>query len=191
MKNTLLLIFVLLASSAAYSQNWTYNFSDTLKNKTFVVFDSLTDPHHFWNIYSEEEKEAFVDSKTETVESLLETSQSRTIISAKEGDRVLGYGVFRKKNDTVVWISSLYVDPESQGKGIGSSLLKEIEMFAKEYDCKVVALETHRDASWAINFYLKHGYEIVNDAIDTFPFNQILEKPPVPNRPLIAKVIFV
>lgn len=53
MKNTLLLIFLLLASSAAYSQNWTYNFSDTLKNKTFVVFDSLTDPHHFWNIYSD------------------------------------------------------------------------------------------------------------------------------------------
>jgi hypothetical protein len=53
MKNTLLLILVLFASSAAYSQNWTYNFSDTLKNKTFVVFDSLTDPHHFWNIYSD------------------------------------------------------------------------------------------------------------------------------------------
>ena len=53
MKNTLLLILVLLASSDAYSQNWSYDFSDTLKNKTFVEFDSLTDPHHFWNIYSD------------------------------------------------------------------------------------------------------------------------------------------
>lgn len=53
MKNTLPLILLLLVSSAAYSQNWSYDFSDTLKNKTFVAFDTLTDPHHLWNIYSD------------------------------------------------------------------------------------------------------------------------------------------
>jgi GNAT superfamily N-acetyltransferase len=88
-----------------------------------------------------------------------------------------------------VWISSLYVDPKVQRKGIGQRLLEIIEVFAKSNGCAVVALETHRSAIWALNFYAKNGYQIVNDKMEASPYSAILEKPPVPGRPVLAKLI--
>ncbi len=143
----------------------------------------------FLDIYSEEELEAYKEGITETSESLEETALTRKIIAVKENGKILGYSVFRKKNEETVWISSLYVDPITQGKGVGTKLLSEIELFAKGNKCKVVALETHKDAIWAINFYEKNGYQIVNKVINEYPFNHILDNPPVPNRPLLAKIV--
>jgi len=143
----------------------------------------------FEAIYSKEEKIAFAENNIETAESIKETALSKKLICLKDVEEILGFAVFRKKNDETVWVNSLYVDPKKQGSGYGVSLLIEIEKFAKENHCKVVALETHRNAVWALNFYKKNGYEIVNEKMAEFPFNKILDKPPVPNRPILAKVI--
>jgi ribosomal protein S18 acetylase RimI-like enzyme len=143
----------------------------------------------FHEIYSEEEKEIFGED-IETEESIRQTVQTREVLVAKdEKNFVIGYTVFRKKNDMVVWISSLFVDPVHQTEGVGGLLLKEAEVFAVNNDCKLVALETHRDALWAISFYKKHGYEIVNEKVEHYPYSQILDKPPVSNRLLLAKLI--
>ena len=127
----------------------------------------------FWSIYDEEEKTAFESNRTESVESFMKTSESKEIICAKENGEILGYAVFRLKNPETVWISSLYIDTKHQNKGIGSFLLKSIEKFTKEHEAKVVALETHRNANWAINFYLKNGFYVINDQLDLEPFNKI------------------
>ncbi len=142
----------------------------------------------FLSIYSEEEK----NDKglfNETEESMIEMSHSRNIFCFEDKNNIVGYIAFRKKNNDTAWVSSLYIDPQSQGKGIGSELLKAVEIFAKEQGCIVVALETHKDATWALNFYEKNGYKIINDEISSYPYNKILDKPPVPNRPLLAKVL--
>ncbi len=144
----------------------------------------------FYTIYSEEEKEAYAGSLIETAESVADMVSRRTVLVLKDASGfIVGFAAFRKKNDTVVWISELYIDPKEQGKGYGGILLEKVEEYTKQQGCTLVALETHRDALWALNFYKKNGYETVNDKVSEFPYSEILEKPPVPNRPLIAKVV--
>jgi GNAT superfamily N-acetyltransferase len=141
------------------------------------------------SVYSPEELEAFPET-IETVESITETAKTKNILCVKDHNNIpIGYIVFRIKNDCVIWINSLFVNPDFQKKGIGSSLLKAVENFAKNHYIKVVALETHKQAKWAINFYKKNGYNLINDNLKTYPFNQVLNKPPIKDRPLFGKLI--
>lgn len=144
----------------------------------------------FWAIYSEEEKILFADMRSVTADELQEESSERPVLCLKETDgAVSAYASFRQKNDQVVWISSLYVHPGHQQQGKGSALLQAIEDFARQNDAKLVALETHLNADWAISFYLKNDYTLVNNFTDQYPYHFILDKPPAPNRPLLAKII--
>jgi len=98
--------------------------------------------------------------------------------------------IVRLKNEQTVWISSLYVRVDLQGKGYGSKLLKKIENFAFKNMAKVVVLETEKEAKWAVSFYLKNGYKkITKNILAKFPFDRVLEKPPVPNRYILGKVV--
>lgn len=157
-------------------------------------FQRLAEIHNeaikpFHEVYSIEEIVAFGD-EIETAETIGLTTQTKEVLIAKNSNNVVeGYVAFRKKNVDVTWISSLYIDPQFQRQGIGEKLLSEVEKSAKESECKLVALETHKSADWAISFYKKRGYEIVNEKIDEYPYSMILDKPPVANRPLLAKVV--
>jgi GNAT superfamily N-acetyltransferase len=142
----------------------------------------------FYSIYTDEEKRAFADSHFENVDTIAKAIAIRNFLCAKEGNDVLGYITFRQKNEAIVWISSLYVDPEKQRMGIGKKLLHAVEEFAQNSHSKLIALETHEQAEWAIGFYNKNGYIVVNDIVDRFPFDRMLDKPPVPNRPILAKI---
>ena len=140
-------------------------------------------------VYSSEEKEAFGE-EIETEETIEEIFKTRKLLVAEnEENFILGYVIFRKKNDEVVWISSLFVDPKFQRQAIGEKLLKSVEEYAVKNNCKLVTLETHRKANWAIDFYKKQNYEIVNDKVNEYPYNKILDKAPVENRPLLATLI--
>lgn len=157
-------------------------------------FQRLSEIHNeaikpFHEVYSIEEIAAF-GNEIETAETIGLTTQTKEVLIAKTDERVIeGYIAFRKKNDDVVWISSLYIDPQFQRQGVGEKLLNEVEKAAQETGCKLVALETHKSADWAINFYKKRGYEIVNEKVGEYPYSSILENPPVLNRPLLAKII--
>jgi len=144
----------------------------------------------FYAIYSEEEKEAHADSLVETTEGIRELASRRDLLVLRDSiNSIVGFAAFRKKNDTVVWISELYIDPKEQGRGYGTVLIHHIEQYTQKAGCTVIALETHKDALWALHFYKKNGYEIVNEKVSDFPYSEILEKPPVANRPLIAKIL--
>lgn len=139
----------------------------------------------FFNIYSEDEREAAGDALHATAEKIPE---GRIIRCARDvHDIPIGYSVFRKKNDHIVWISSLYIDSDKQNQGIGTELLKDIESFAREWGCDAMVLETHRNAHWELRFYEKDGFELINERMREFPFSYALEKPPVPNRPLLGE----
>ncbi len=66
-------------------------------------------------------------------------------------------GVMGKEQvlDTTL-VRHAYVGTRHQGKGIGSKLLGFIE---KQIDTEWVLIGTWQAASWAIDFYRKHGYE--------------------------------
>jgi ribosomal protein S18 acetylase RimI-like enzyme len=143
----------------------------------------------FYSIHTDEEKRAFADSHFETAETIATAIATRNFLCAKKGNNVLGYITFRQKNEVIVWISSLYIDPDQQRQGIGKKLLHAVEDFAQNSHSKLVALETHEQADWAIGFYNKNGYIVINDIVDRFPFDRMLDKPPVPNRPILAKIL--
>ncbi|HEY1096002.1 MAG TPA: GNAT family N-acetyltransferase [Alphaproteobacteria bacterium] len=142
----------------------------------------------FYEIYNTEEKQTFV--LQEDACSIADMAQSRQILCAQDTDGVLtGYVMFRKKNNQVVWISGLYVVPIYQRKGIGLLLLDAVEQYARVENCKIVALETHEKAIWAINFYLRATYEVANDKLFEVAYKDVLDYPPVGQRPVLVKII--
>mgnify|MGYP001175601673 CR=1 FL=1 len=57
----------------------------------------------------------------------------------------------------VVLVRHAYVATASQGKGVGTMLLRHLEALT----AKPVLIGTWSDATWAIKFYLRNGYSIV------------------------------
>ncbi len=56
-----------------------------------------------------------------------------------------------------LYIDALWVSEEYQKRGLGSSLLKEVEAVAAENGCTICHLSTFDFQ--AKDFYIKHGYE--------------------------------
>lgn len=67
-------------------------------------------------------------------------------------------GKERVKDTTLV--RHAYVAMKSQRQGLGSRLLRFIE---KQVDTEWLLVGTWRAASWAIDFYRKHGYEVMGN----------------------------
>ncbi len=63
------------------------------------------------------------------------------------------------------WIYHLAVHPDFQKKGIGSLLLQKTEAAFKELGAKRILLWVKKDNLGVTNFYQKHGYSSVDDAI--------------------------
>ena len=73
--------------------------------------------------------------------------------------KLLGVMGKERIKDTTL-IRHAYVGMEHQGKGIGSKLLAFIE---KQVDTEWLLIGTWKAATWAIDFYKKHGYEVMPD----------------------------
>lgn len=142
----------------------------------------------FIRIYNAEERSRFTIH--ENVDSVREMTTSRILLGAiREDDKLKGYIAFRKKNTQVVWISSLYVEPESQKQGIGTLLLEAAMDFAQRERCRCVALETHEKADWAISFYSRRDFKIVNDILNDTVYFGLFEQPIAVNRPLLVRLL--
>jgi GNAT superfamily N-acetyltransferase len=59
--------------------------------------------------------------------------------------------------DDVTLIRHAYVQPDSQGRGIGAALLAHLMGLARP----PVLVGTWAAASWAVRFYERHGFELV------------------------------
>lgn len=57
-------------------------------------------------------------------------------------------------------IHLVYILPEYQRRGIGTTLVVYLEQKAREAGLKRVRLLTVKKASWAVNFYEKLGYTL-------------------------------
>lgn len=73
-------------------------------------------------------------------------------------------------------VTSLYVKRQCQGRKAGSELLKYFEEHIMEDAC--ILVKVLKNAPWALNFYKKHGYEILREgACDHVIGRNIKEKP--------------
>ena len=79
---------------------------------------------------------------------------------AVENERVIGCCILTKKDDRIVQLRQMVVDPDFQGKGIGADIVDFAEQIARAQDYKTLMMHA-RDT--AIDFYKKCGYEITGE----------------------------
>ncbi|WP_413497304.1 GNAT family N-acetyltransferase [Carnobacterium maltaromaticum] len=118
-----------------------------------------------------------VDSKKnqEMLSTLLENysqSQNKNIpvfekkeisLAAYDGATFLG-GITGEIFWNHLHVSLLAIHPDNQKGGVGSRLLEQIELIARENNCTLILLET---MSWqAPKFYPKHGYTLFGTVED-------------------------
>ncbi len=75
----------------------------------------------------------------------------------RERGNILGVMGIQEKSD-VTLIRHAYVRTTERNKGIGSKLLTHLS----ELTVKPILIGTWADATWAINFYKKHGFNLVS-----------------------------
>ena len=73
-----------------------------------------------------------------------------------ENDNIIGVMGIQDKSD-VTLIRHAYVRTTARNKGIGSKLLN----YLSELTTKPILVGTWADATWAINFYKKYGFNLV------------------------------
>ena len=74
-----------------------------------------------------------------------------------EKGNIIGVMGIQDKSD-VTLIRHAYVRTTERNKGIGGELLRHLS----ELTTKPILIGTWADASWAINFYKKHGFHLVS-----------------------------
>lgn len=83
------------------------------------------------------------------------------IILCKSEQMFVGCIAIRKLDDNVCELKRMYVNPNFQGKSIGKNLLEKALQLAKEYNYKLIRLDTLTQMLSAIHLYKQYGfYEI-------------------------------
>lgn len=82
---------------------------------------------------------------------------SMTFFGWEEERRVVGVIGFQPVKD-VTLVRHVYVLPEYQRKDVGTKLLNHVKQMTKT---KRLLVGTWADATWAIQFYQKHGFKLM------------------------------
>ncbi|MBB6333084.1 GNAT superfamily N-acetyltransferase [Chryseobacterium sediminis] len=67
-------------------------------------------------------------------------------------------GAFKPFSEDTVEIKRMFTHPEFRKKGLGSTIVKELENWATELNFKKAVLETSQDLKSAISVYEKSGF---------------------------------
>lgn len=68
-------------------------------------------------------------------------------------------GAFKELTEDTVEIKRMFTNPEFRKRGLGSSIVKELENWAKELGYQKAVLETSKDLTNAISVYEKSGFQ--------------------------------
>jgi ribosomal protein S18 acetylase RimI-like enzyme len=85
----------------------------------------------------------------------------KVLVTARDEDGTLIGGIHGEMFSDWLHIDTLWVDEKHRGRGIGSSLLKQIEKAAVSNGFSGGHTET--TSYQALGFYLKHGYEVFGE----------------------------
>ncbi len=81
--------------------------------------------------------------------------------------KVIGFVIFREEDYNIgpnIIVEELVIDSDYQGKGVGRSLMDEVEKYSKKKKAVQILLTTHRGAP-AYKFYIKVGYKPVKSTV--------------------------
>jgi len=86
-------------------------------------------------------------------------SIKHVVLAYNNGDAV-GCGAIKKFNEEAIEIKRMFVLPAGRGKKVATTILTELESWAKELGYKKCVLETGVTFKDAIGLYTKAGYEV-------------------------------
>ncbi|MFA6276098.1 MAG: GNAT family N-acetyltransferase [Pedobacter sp.] len=81
-------------------------------------------------------------------------------VVAYENGIAVGCGAIKAHTPGTMEVKRMFVSPTKRGLGIASTILNELEIWAKELQIKKCVLETGNKQPEAIALYLKSGYQI-------------------------------
>jgi putative acetyltransferase len=83
------------------------------------------------------------------------------VIVAYDSSFPVGCGAIKQYADDTMEVKRMYVLPEKRGYGIASSILGELEVWAKELNYARCILETGQKQPEAIALYKREGYQVI------------------------------
>jgi GNAT superfamily N-acetyltransferase len=100
-----------------------------------------------------------------------------TFYAYKVEENTVGVAALKVVGDEVGQIRWVYILPEHQRKGVGTSIIKRVESEAKRLKLKKLMVpDVHEKAQWARNFYTKLGYTAVGRTSRPWGDSVIYEK---------------
>lgn len=129
-----------------------------VKNMNMKNFNSI---HNLWKEAGLSVPE--IQKEKEEAELILKLNPFASF-EAYNRDKLVGaiLGIFNGRRG---WIYHLAVHPLFQKKGIGSLLLQNAEKALEKMGAKRILLWVRKDNLKVMNFYQKHGYSSIDDAI--------------------------
>lgn len=110
-----------------------------------------------WNVPAR----LFADFTPTAVLSAAQADGLLWVVEAPAGE-VVGFALASQSAGRV-YLEELDVTPEHSGQGLGAALMAEVERWAQAHGCTQIALTTYRDVPWNGPFYLRHGFNLVDD----------------------------
>lgn len=97
----------------------------------------------------------------ELLENLLQKKDT-TVLKCILDNELVGCVELRKEDDKL-YLGMLSVKPNTQGKGIGKSLLLEAEVHAKKNKCSHIFMTVIDGRIELIDWYIRHGYRLTGE----------------------------
>jgi len=85
------------------------------------------------------------------------------VIVSYDGDKAIACGSIKRFDEERMEVKRMYVSPKERGRGLGTSVLLELENWAKSLGYKKCILETGTLQVEAIALYKKKGYTVVDN----------------------------
>ncbi len=100
----------------------------------------------------------------------------------------LGLKILNKKT---IYLVALYLIIDFQRRGYGNKIINDLIRLHKLRGIREVILLVHKEANWAVNFYIKNNFIVIADNKEDIKNykNGILEKYALPNTLLMKKEI--
>lgn len=91
------------------------------------------------------------------------SSSLKNALVCYDDDKPVGIGAYKEFDANTAEMKRMYTLPEHRGKGIGKTILTELENWAKEEGYTISLLETGYKQLDAIGLYKKLGYEVIEN----------------------------
>lgn len=140
--------------------------------------------HTYSSIISQEQIDFMYERMYSAAAILQQMQDGHTFLICTNEEQNLGFVSYYIREDSMLCIPKLYVKPELHRKGIGRTLLEEVEKIALKNKIDFLELNVNRKNT-AMYFYKKQGFELhekVDIAYGKFWLNDYVLRKNIPSK---------